>query len=87
MKNAQQNKWRLSELRTTIFENMPFSDPGSLTPKEYADVTAFLLASNCYPPGPKPFPTTASPTLAKVKLGLIPGAKPTNPKLGTCAVK
>jgi polar amino acid transport system substrate-binding protein len=66
---------------------MPFSNPGSLTPKEYADVTAFLLAANCYPAGSKPFPTTASPALAKVKLGPIPGAKPTNAKLGTCAVK
>jgi len=87
LKNAQQNKWTLNELRTTIFENMPFSNPGSLTPKEYADVTAFVLASNCYPAGSKPFPTTATPGLAKVKLGPIPGAKPTNPKLGTCAVK
>ncbi|MDB5041328.1 MAG: putative cytochrome c [Candidatus Eremiobacteraeota bacterium] len=87
LKNAQQNKWTLSELRTTIFENMPFSNPGSLTPKEYADVTAFLLAANCYPAGSTPFPATASPALKTVKLGPIPGVKPTNAKLGTCTVR
>jgi cytochrome c5 len=85
--NAQRNKWTLSDLRTTIFENMPFSNPGSLTPKQYADVTAFLLASNCYPSGSKPFPTAATSALAKIKLGPVHGVKPANAKLGTCAVK
>jgi cytochrome c5 len=85
--NAQRNKWTLNDLRTTVFENMPFSNPGSLTPKQYADVMAFLLASNCYPPGSKPFPQTPNPALAKIKLGPVRGVKPTNPKLGTCKVK
>ncbi|MEA2718518.1 MAG: polar amino acid transport system substrate-binding protein, partial [Candidatus Eremiobacteraeota bacterium] len=84
---AQRNKWTLNDLRTTVFENMPFSNPGSLTPKQYADVMGFLLASNCYPPGAQPFPQKPSPALAKVKLGPVHGAKPTNPSLGTCAVK
>src|ERR1700733_11498479 len=84
---AARNKWTLNDLRTTVFENMPFSNPGSLTPKQYADVTAFLLASNCYPSGPRPFPQQPSPSLAKVKLGPVHGAKPTNAALGTCAVK
>lgn len=85
--NARRNKWTLSDLRTTIFENMPFSNPGSLTPTQYAAVTAFVLASNCYPAGSKPFPQTAGPALAQIKLGPVPGAKPSNPKLGTCAVR
>jgi polar amino acid transport system substrate-binding protein len=85
--NAKRNKWTLNDLRTTVFENMPFSNPSSLTPKQYADVMAFLLASNCYPPGSKPFPRTPSPALAKIKLGLVHGVKPANAKLGTCAVK
>jgi len=85
--NAKRNKWTLKDLRATVFENMPFSDPSSLTPKQYADVMAFLLASNCYPPGSKPFPQTPSPALAKIKLGPVHGVKPANPKLGTCAVK
>jgi mono/diheme cytochrome c family protein len=84
---AKADKWTLSDLRTTVFQNMPFSDPGSLTPKQYAAVTAFLLASSCYPAGTKPFPQADSSTLATIKLGPIPGAKPTNTKLGTCAVK
>jgi polar amino acid transport system substrate-binding protein len=85
--SAKGNKWTLSDLRTTIFQNMPFSDPGSLTPKQYAAVTAFLLASNCYPAGPKPFPQGDSSLFATVKIGPISGAKPANAKLGTCAVK
>jgi polar amino acid transport system substrate-binding protein len=85
--NAARNKWTLNDLRTTVFENMPFSNPGSLTPTQYADVMAFLLASNCYPPGTKPFPHTASAALAKIKLGPVHGVKPSNPKLGTCTVK
>ena len=48
---------------------------------------AFLLASNCYAPGTKPFPQTPSPALAKIKLGPVHGVKPANTKLGTCAVK
>jgi cytochrome c5 len=84
---AKRNKWTLSDLRTTVFENMPFSNPGSLTPKQYADVMAFLLASNCYPPGTQPFPQQPTPSLAKVKLGPVSGAKRTNATLGTCAVK
>ncbi|GAC1580437.1 MAG: hypothetical protein NVS3B7_14990 [Candidatus Elarobacter sp.] len=85
--NAQRNKWTLNDLRTTVFENMPFSNPGSLTPKQYADVMAFLLASSCYPPGSAPFPTTARPELAKVHFAPVHGAKPSNASLGTCAVK
>jgi polar amino acid transport system substrate-binding protein len=50
-------------------------------------VMAFLLASNCYPAGSKPFPSKDDPSLAKVKLGPVPGAKPANPQLGTCGVK
>jgi|HubBroStandDraft_1064217.scaffolds.fasta_scaffold18768_3 polar amino acid transport system substrate-binding protein len=84
---AKSDSWHLSDMRTTVFENMPFSNPGSLTPQQYANVMAFLLASSCYPAGKMPFPTADSPTFAKIKLGPIANAKPTNPKLGTCAVK
>jgi polar amino acid transport system substrate-binding protein len=87
LQSAQRNKWTLSDLRTTVFQNMPFSNPGSLTPKQYADVMAFLLASNCYPAGTKPFPTSDSPSFKTIKIGPVRGAKPTNPKLGTCTVK
>jgi polar amino acid transport system substrate-binding protein len=84
---ARSNKWTLSDLRTTVFENMPFSNPGSLSPKQYSDVMAFLLASNCYPAGTKPFPASDSPAFKSVKIGPVPGAKPANRTLGTCAVR
>jgi len=85
LQTAQRNKWTLADMRTTVFENMPFSNPGSLTPKQYANVMAFLLASNCYRAGPKPFPTAASPSLAKIKLGPHAGTGPADKKNGTCA--
>jgi mono/diheme cytochrome c family protein len=87
LQNAQRNKWSLSDMRTTVFQNMPFSNPGSLTPTQYANVMAFLLASSCYPAGSKPFPSADSPAFSKIKLGPVAGAKPSNPKLGTCTVK
>jgi polar amino acid transport system substrate-binding protein len=87
LQNAQRNHWTLRDVRTTVFENMPFSDPGSLTPKQYADVMAFLLASSCYPAGTKPFPAAADPAFAKIKIGPVAGAKPANAKLGTCGVR
>jgi cytochrome c5 len=84
---AAGNKWTLSDMRTTVFENMPFSNPGSLTPAQYANVMAFLLASNCLPSNAKPFPTANSPSLATIKFAALHASKPTNAKLATCAVK
>lgn len=86
LSSAVGNGWTLGDLRTLIFENMPFSNPGSLTPKQYAAVTAFLLASNCYPAGAAPFPTTAQATFAHVKIVTPKGARPTA-KNGVCAVR
>jgi|SRR5579884_1703743 len=87
LENAQRNKWHLSDLRTTVFTNMPFSNPGSLKPGEYADVMAFLLASNCYPAGSEPFPTADKPAFAKIAIVPQKNAKPSDAKLGTCTVK
>ncbi|MGC2131225.1 MAG: cytochrome c [Candidatus Aquilonibacter sp.] len=87
LKTAKFDGWTLADIRVTVFENMPFSNPGSLTPKQYADVMAFLLASSCFPAGTKPFPQAAQPWLASIKLGPLAGIKPTHSKLGTCAVK
>jgi len=84
---ATNNKWSLSDMRTTVFENMPFSNPGSLTPVQYANVMAYLLASNCLPSSAKPFPTANSPSLATIKFAALHPTKPTNAKLGTCTVK
>jgi cytochrome c5 len=84
---ATNNKWSLSDMRTTVFENMPFSNPGSLSPVQYANVMAFLLASNCLTSSSKPFPTAKSPSLAKIKFASLHAGKPTNPKLATCLVR
>ncbi|MGA7569254.1 MAG: cytochrome c [Candidatus Aquilonibacter sp.] len=87
LKNAKFDGWTLSDVRTTVVQNMPFSNPGSLTPKQYADVIAFLLASNCYPAGTTPFPQTDRAAFASIFIGPISGEHATNAKIGTCAVK
>jgi hypothetical protein len=83
---AKSNGWTLGDLRSLIFENMPFSNPGSLTPKQYAEVTAYLLASNCYPAGAAPFPTTAQAAFAHVKI-VPPQRAKAAAKTGVCAVR
>jgi mono/diheme cytochrome c family protein len=85
--SAKSNKWTLADLRTLVVENMPLNNPGTLTPDQYAQVMAFLLASNCYPAGDAPFPKTDSPAFATVHIGPVDGAKPTDPRLGVCTVK
>jgi mono/diheme cytochrome c family protein len=87
LKTAKFDGWTLADVRTTVFQNMPFSNPGSLTPTQYANVIAFLLGSSCFPPGSKPFPQADQSWFASIKLGPLTGDKPTNPKLGTCTVK
>lgn len=86
LRTAKTNKWSLEDLRTLVFDNMPLNNPGSLKPTEYANVMAFLLAANCYPPGKKPFPTNDDPSFAKIKLQPPSGVHPTGPN-GTCPVK
>ncbi len=65
---AQKNKWSVGVLRTIVTENMPFNDPGSLNPTQYADVMAYLLASNCYTAGSTPFPEHHSAALDGMQL-------------------
>jgi polar amino acid transport system substrate-binding protein len=87
LKTAQGNKWTLSSVRTLVFENMPLNDPGSLTPTQYAQVMAFLLASNCYPAGTHPFPEKDDPSFAKVAIQPLTGVKADNAQYGTCTPK
>jgi mono/diheme cytochrome c family protein len=84
---VQNNKWTLADFRTLVVENMPLNNPGTLTPEQYANVIAFLLASNCYPAGNTPFPQKDSPSFATVHMGPVSGAQPTDPKTGVCTVK
>lgn len=85
LKTAQSNKWTLQTIDQIVTANMPFSAPGSLTPKQYADVIAYLLAANCYKAGNKPFPTTPPASFAKVKIAPFKSAKAD--KNGVCTIK
>ena len=48
------------DLFDTIATLMPEGDPGSLTPAQYAAVTAYLLRLNGYPAGEADLPTSLS---------------------------
>lgn len=47
----------LGELMAFLEDKMPKNDPGSLTPKQYADVIAYLLKLNTMPAGRTDLPT------------------------------
>jgi polar amino acid transport system substrate-binding protein len=83
---ARKNGWTLEIIRYVVVTDMPFNAPASLSPTAYADVLAFLLASDCYPAGDKPFPTTDDPAFAGVKLGPVPGKRGEENKFGVCPV-
>ena len=84
LQTAQRNHWSLYIIRYLVVNNMPLHSPGSLSKEQYADVLAYLLASNCYPAGDKPFPQQDNAQLKKVELQPLPGAHPDNRKFGTC---
>jgi polar amino acid transport system substrate-binding protein len=86
LNSAKKNGWTLEALRYLVFENMPFNAPHSLSPAEYADALAFILASNCYPAGGTPFPTANNPEFAKIMIGPVPGAHPGENSFGVCPV-
>ncbi|MEQ8953929.1 MAG: cytochrome c [Gammaproteobacteria bacterium] len=50
----------LGELYTKMRSGMPTDNPGSLPPNSYADVLAYVLASNGYPPGTSELGTDVS---------------------------
>lgn len=83
---ANRNGWTLQDLRNVVVYNMPFSNPGSLSKHQYADVLAFLLASNCYPAGSKPFPESGSDALSKFNVESPDKIHPSNKKTGVCSV-
>lgn len=79
--------WSIADLRNLVVNNMPYNNPGSLSPKQYAEIMAFLLASDCYPSGTVAFPTKSTDVLRRTKLVPVKGVKPDNAKFGTCHVK
>lgn len=84
---AEHNGWTLEVIRYLVFTMMPLNAAKSLSPDAYAAVMAYLLASNCYPPGDKPFPKDDDPSFKSIKLAPASGATPTprNAK-GVCSV-
>jgi mono/diheme cytochrome c family protein len=83
---AQHNGWTLAMIRYLVVNNMPLNAPSALSPQQYASVMAFLLASNCYPAGDKPFPISADATFNDLKLGPLPGGHPNQDQNGVCNV-
>jgi polar amino acid transport system substrate-binding protein len=79
--------WSVADMRNVVVNSMPANNPGSLSPEQYADVLAYLLAVNCYPAGNNSFPTSASPALKQAPLHPIQGAKGEDSKNKTCPVK
>jgi S-disulfanyl-L-cysteine oxidoreductase SoxD len=57
----------LSDLFTQVSETMPKQEPASLTPKEYAQVVAYLLKINDAPAGKTELPTDVE-ALKKIRI-------------------
>jgi mono/diheme cytochrome c family protein len=67
-------KWQgrsLAELLAFLMEKMPKSDPGSLTPKEYAQVMAYLLKINGNPAGRAELPAETA-ALIGIAINVLP---------------
>jgi mono/diheme cytochrome c family protein len=62
----------VAELFVYTSESMPKGDPGSLSPQEYIDVTAYLLKMNGMPPGKTALPPDAV-ALAAFRFDTLPG--------------
>ena len=86
LKTAHQNGWTVEALQYLVLNQMPFNAPHSLSPKAYASVIAFLLASNCYPAGNKAFPTEDEPAFAHIDIAPVPGPHPGVNNFGVCPV-
>lgn len=83
---AEHNGWTMGMLQTIVTQNMPFNDPASLSDEQYANVIAYLLASNCFPAGSKKFPEDQTPALAKIKIAAPDHPSGTPDAGGVCAV-
>ena len=57
------SRWKgktVSALFALMSKTMPTDDPGHLSSRQYADLTAFILSSNGFPAGPKDLPNDAA---------------------------
>lgn len=58
----------LGQMHTIVTTEMPFDNPGSLKPDQYAAVIAYLLAANCYPAGTSAYPADGDKAHANLKI-------------------
>ena len=84
---AKDNDWTLEQIQYIVTAMMPLNASGSLSPEQYADVIAYLLASNCFPAGTTAFPQDDQSKFADIKFS--PPAHPTAGQnaLGVCPLK
>ncbi len=57
------SRWKgkkVGALFTLISKTMPTDDPGHLSTRQSADLTAFILSSNSFPAGPDELPNNAA---------------------------
>ena len=63
----------LGDLFVYMQENMPKGDPGSLSPQEYADLTAYLMKANGMPEGKTALPPDAV-ALSAIRIDTLAGS-------------
>lgn len=61
-------------LNQEITHEMPLDDPESLSATQYAAVIAYVLAANCYAPGPVPYPSDGTVPNRQAKVATQGGA-------------
>jgi mono/diheme cytochrome c family protein len=66
---AKWDRHPLWDLYRYVSESMPKSEPGSLTPREYARVVAYLLKMNGMPAGKEEIPADST-ALKKIRIEL-----------------
>lgn len=84
LKKAKLLGWSVENMRHVIVNQMPADNPGSLLPKQYAEVEAYVMARNCYPAGKTKFPQKSTKVLKTTKLVPQSGVSGENAKRGTC---
>lgn len=79
--------WSVGDMRRLVVSSMPLNQPGSLSPEQYAQVLAFLLASDCYPAGPTPFPIHSTAKLRRTPLVPVTNSSAAAADGSVCTVK
>lgn len=84
LKKAKMLGWSVADMRHVVVNQMPADNPGSLSPKQYAAVEAYIMARNCYPAGSGKFPEHKTAALKQAKLAPLSGVAGEDGKRGTC---